>query len=141
MAKYMYESTSNISYMYFEDDAEKYPQLSRKLNRNHCARPIVRYTHVRRKTTGMNPSDFIINIFDEVQIPEICRPYVKVYYLGSVAQTELHGNIMSYFLIRKQPDISKPFYHEYIAKHIPISNVTMAISSTLYVFKIYDIYV
>ena len=95
----------------------------RKIARNHSSRLIVRYTHVRRLSTTKNPIDFIINLFDEVQTVDLARPYVKVFYLGSVTQMELHGNITSYFLVKKKPDHNKPDYFEYIIKAVPISNV------------------
>ena len=64
MAQYMYESTANISYisyMFFDDDMKTYPHISWKISRNHGTRGVIRYTHVRRLTTGKNPTDFVLN--------------------------------------------------------------------------------
>jgi hypothetical protein len=116
----MYESTVNISYMYYTDDHLDFPGFSYHVALASGIKAVVRYLHVRSR-------DVFVNIFDEVTLASISKQNTVFFFLGSVTHLLNQGSVVNYFLVRSEID-QKPelgIWVEYKVKHFPISKVRM----------------
>ena len=125
MALFMYENTTNISYMYYTDDHENFPDLSFFVDLKVGPKVVIRYLHVRRRDSKPGSLDKIINIFDDVSTSQLTQPNSIAFFLASVTHELYQGCVVNYFLQKRGVDL-KPGpgnWIEYKVKTYPISKV------------------